>query len=80
MIVYLWDAPPRCGVSGSLERAQALAGTAVAEGSAEGALVEAARLGLSAALEPAYVRIGVAYQASRDGCGAVAWRQADGKP
>jgi hypothetical protein len=27
MIIYLWDAPPRCGVSGSLEKAQEAAGT-----------------------------------------------------
>lgn len=78
-MVWLWDAPPRCGVSGSLEQAQTTAATAVAEGSAAPARVEAARIGLSAALEPAYVRSGVAYLGRRAACGGFSWRPADGK-
>jgi hypothetical protein len=73
MIVYLWEAPPRCGVSSSLEKAQETAGTILIAGSAPSARVESARLALSAALEPAYVRTGLAWQARRAEGGAIRW-------
>jgi hypothetical protein len=73
VILYLWEAPPRCGVSGSLERAQETAGTILIAGRAPSARVEAARLALSMALESAYVRTGQAWQARRAEGGAIRW-------
>jgi hypothetical protein len=72
-VVWLWEAPPRCGVSGSLEKAQEAAGMVLAAGSALTARVEAARLGTSAGtLEPTYVRTGQARQARRAD-GGIRW-------
>ena len=76
MILYLWDAPPRCGVSGSLEKAQEAAGTTLIAGHAPSARVESARLAFSAALEPGYARTGQVWQAhTKDG--VVTWEPGD---
>ena len=69
MIVWLWDAPPRCGVAGSLRKAQEAAGTILIAGGARAARVESARLALSTALELAYERTGESWQARRAGRG-----------
>ena len=71
MIIYLWDAPPRCGVSCSLEKAQEAAGTTLMDGHAPSARVESARLEFSAALEPAYARTGWVWQARSDQDGVI---------
>ena len=76
MIVYLWDAPPRCGVSGSLEKAQEAAGTTFIAGHAPSARVESARLSFSAALEPRYARTGRVWQAHTED-GVVTWEPGD---
>jgi hypothetical protein len=75
-VLWLWDAPPRCGVSGSLQRAQAAAGTALLAGRSTLAVVEAARLATSTGtLESAYLRTGQAWQASRTD-GGLCWEPA----
>jgi hypothetical protein len=73
MIVYLWDAPPRCGVSCSLEKAKEAAGITLIFGHAPTARVESARLSLSGALESAYARTGQVWQAVRSEDGMVMW-------
>src|SRR5580700_1495921 len=73
MIIYLWDAPPRCGVSGSLEKAQEAAGTTLIAGHAPSARVESARLVFSAALESAYARTGRVWQARSAKDGVITW-------
>jgi hypothetical protein len=73
ILLYLWEAPPRCGVSGSLEKAQETAGMMLIAGSAPSACVESARLTLSTALEPAYVRTGRVWQARLAEDGAIRW-------
>jgi hypothetical protein len=78
VIVWLWDAPPRCGVSGSREQAQEAAGTILIAGRAPSAWVESARLALSAALEPAYVRTGQAWQAHPTEGGGLRWETVTG--
>ena len=77
MIVYLWDAPPRCGVSGSLEKAQDAAGTTLIADHAPYARVESARLAHSVALEPAYARTGQMWQARRAEGGVITWEPGD---
>jgi len=77
MIIYLWDAPPRCGVSCSLEEAQEAAGTTLIAGHAPSARVESARLAISAALEPAYVRTGRVWQARSAQDGVITWEPGD---
>lgn len=77
MIIYLWDAPPRCGVSGSLEKAQEAAGTTLMAGHAPSARVESARLTFSAALEPAYARTGRVWQARSPEDGVITWEPGD---
>jgi hypothetical protein len=77
MIIYLWDAPPRCGVSGSLEKAQEAAGTTLVAGHAPAARVESARLAFSAALEPAYARTGRVWQARSAKDGVITWEPGD---
>jgi len=77
MIIYLWDAPPRCGVSGSLEKAQEAAGTTLIAGHAPSARVESARLAVSAALEPAYDRTGQVWQARSAKDGVITWEPGD---
>lgn len=77
MIIYLWDAPPRCGVSGSLEKAQEAAGTTLIAGHAPSARVESARLVFSAALEPAYARTGRVWQARSAKDGVITWEPGD---
>lgn len=80
MIVWLWDAPPRCGVSGSLEKAQEAAGTVLIAGSAPSARIEAARLALSTTLESAYVCTGQAWQARHAEGGAIRWEPSRSEP
>jgi hypothetical protein len=77
VIIYLWDAPPRCGVSGSLEKAQEAAGTTLIAGHAPSARVESARLVFSAALEPAYARTGRVWQAHSAKDGVITWEPGD---
>lgn len=77
MIIYLWDAPPRCGVSGSLEKAQEAAGTTLIASHAPSARVESARLVFSAALEPAYARTGRVWQARSAKDGVITWEPGD---
>jgi hypothetical protein len=77
MIIYLWDAPPRCGVSGSLEKAQEAAGTTLIAGHAPSARVESARLVFSAALESAYARTGRVWQARSAKDGVITWEPGD---
>src|SRR5580693_2155123 len=77
MIIYLWDAPPRCGVSGSLEKAQEAAGTTLRTGHAPSARVESARLVFSAALEPAYARTGRVWRARSAKDGMITWEPGD---
>ena len=77
MIIYLWDAPPGCGVSGSLEKAQEAAGTTLIAGHAPSARVESARLVFSAALEPAYARTGRVWQARSAQDGVITWEPGD---
>jgi hypothetical protein len=77
MIIYLWDAPPRCGVSCSLEKAQQAAGTTLMDGHAPSARVESARLEFSAALEPAYARTGRVWQARSAQDGVITWEPGD---
>ena len=77
MIIYLWDAPPRCGVSGSLEKAQEAAGTTLIPGHVPSARVESARLAFSAALEPEYARTGRVWQARSEKDGVITWEPGD---
>ena len=71
--LWLWDAAPRCGVSGSFQRAQAAAGTLLIEGRASSARVEAAWLTISTVLERVYERTGLAWRARRTEGGAIRW-------
>jgi hypothetical protein len=77
MIIYLWDAPPRCGVCGSLEMAQEAAGTTLSAGHAPSARVESARLAFSTALEPSYARTGRVWQARSAEDGVITWEPDD---
>jgi hypothetical protein len=73
MIIYLWEVPPRCGVSGSLGKAQEAAGTILVVDHAPSARVESARLALPVARESAYVRTGQVWQARRAEGGLITW-------
>jgi hypothetical protein len=72
MILYLWDAPPRCGVSGSLEKAQEAAATVLVAGTARSARIESALVALLSTLETGYVRTGQAWQGRRAD-GGIRW-------
>jgi hypothetical protein len=74
MIVFLWDAVPACGVTGSLATAQLRAGDMLLDGKARCALVQAARLALGTDLEPSYERIGSAWRANRYNGGSIHWK------
>lgn len=74
MIVYLWDAPPRCGVSDNEKRARAKAEVFLRGGLADAARVEAAVAvtGIRT-LECGYDRTGCGWQAVRGPRGGVRW-------
>lgn len=73
MIVWLWDAPPHCGVSGSLTQAQEVAATAMAATPEKTVVVESALVMLNAGLDMAYTRTGQQWRGSLDKDGSVRW-------